>query len=271
MSNADQAEYWAAQTGWVAHQKQMDLTLAPVLDLLLKHAALRPGERVLDIGCGTGNSTLAAAAVADHVTGLDISPTLLDLARTRAVDNVSFTEADAQTYRFRPDYDAVISRFGVMFFNDTTAAFRNILTALKPGGRLTLTAWGPPHLNPWFMEPAAVAAAHLGDPPKTDRTLPGPFAFENADRVLPMFGAAGVQTAECQAIPLTLAAGSLPDAAELCTHIGPARRVLNHFEGSEDDRLTIRAGIADVFAKYDTVGGLQIPAVINLYTGQAPA
>ncbi|NSX55144.1 class I SAM-dependent methyltransferase [Parasulfitobacter algicola] len=271
MSNSDQADYWTGQAGWVEQQDKLDATLAPVLDLLLAKSALTPNDRVLDIGCGTGASTIAAASSAGYVTGLDISPTLLACAKTRTshVQNIDLIQADAQTYAFDTPFDVVISRFGVMFFEDTVAAFQNILYNMKPGGRIIMAAWGPPHQNPWFMEPAAVASAHLGDPPKTDRTLPGPFAFEDAPRVLDLLTKAGVKNPACDAVTVHLTAGPLMQAAELCTHIGPAKRALGHFNGSEPVRIAIRDGIMDVFTKYDRPNGLQIPAVINLFTGHA--
>ncbi len=277
MSNADQAEFWTGQVSWVTFQRQMDLTLAPVLDMLLERADLHDSESVLDLGCGTGDSTLAAAervGPGGQVTGLDISPTLLDLARKRVKDHngarIELIEADAQTHSFADRSDVMISRFGVMFFADTAAAFRNIATGLKPGARLVMATWGAAPQNPWFMEAAAAARAHLGDPPKTDRTLPGPFAFEDSARILPQMREAGLENVAVEEVALELAAGALDDAAMMSSHLGPANSVLRHFEGTEQDRRIVRANIADRFAKYETDDGLKIPALINLYTATCP-
>lgn len=277
MSNADQAEFWAGQVSWVTYQRQMDLTLAPVLDMLLERADLQAGESVLDLGCGTGDSVLAAAqrvGPGGRVTGLDISPTLLDLARQRVKGHmgarIDLIAADAQIHPFANQSDVMISRFGVMFFADTAAAFRNIATGLTPGARLVVATWGPAPQNPWFMEAAAAARAHLGDPPKSDRTLPGPFAFEDPARILPQLRQAGLDHVAVEEVPVELAAGALEDAATVSSHLGPANSVLRHFEGTEQDRAIVRENIAASFAKYQTKNGLRIPALINLYTATCP-
>ncbi|MEM8692490.1 MAG: methyltransferase domain-containing protein [Pseudomonadota bacterium] len=278
MSNADQAEFWTDVAGhkWVTHQHGMDATLAPVLDLVLAEADLQTGEHVLDIGCGAGTSTFAAADyVGDQgrVTGLDISPTLLKHARTQAADKpqARFVQADAQTHAFDHAYDVMISRFGVMFFADTTAAFANITKGLKSCARMIMAAWGPAPQNPWFMDAAAVASDVMGKPPKTDRTLPGPFAFEDAQRVVRMLEAAGLQDVKCDAKSLHLTpSGSAYDVALQSTHIGPAQSILSLFEGNEADRMRIAKTLANTFASYGTADGLRIPAVINLITARAP-
>ncbi|MEM8578924.1 MAG: methyltransferase domain-containing protein [Pseudomonadota bacterium] len=272
--NADQADFWAGATSWVDHQAAMDGVLAPVLDALLARADLQPGWDVLDIGCGTGASTLAAAQAvgpAGSVTGLDISPALLGLARdrTEGLPNVTLIEGDAQTHPFAPaSADAVISRFGVMFFADTTAAFANIARALRPGATMSLAAWGPAPQNPWFMLPAKVARARLGTPPKVDRTLPGPFAFEDANRTHSMLTDAGLDVS-IDTVELTLDGGPSPaEAAALCTRIGPAASILRQFEGTEDDRQAIAAGIASEMAQWHQ-GHVHIPACIHLITAHA--
>ena len=135
LDNSDQAEFWTTSAGqkWVEQQEMLDAFMQPVLDGVLNRAALRLGQQVLDIGCGTGASTLQAA---DHVGGdgfvfgADISPTMLAHARTRAatVWNVAFQIADASEYAFdTAAYDHLISRFGVMFFADPVASFQNMI------------------------------------------------------------------------------------------------------------------------------------------------
>lgn len=270
--NTDQAEFWSTTAGenWVACQAAMDTLLAPVLDLVLDHAKLQPGEHVLDIGCGAGTSTAQAArqvGVSGSATGLDISDTLLAQARQQYGNSASFVLADAQTHAFDPGQsDILISRFGVMFFADNVAAFANMARALKPGGRMILAAWGPAPNNPWFMIPAQVAAARLGKLPKTDRTLPGPFAFEDQARVVDILARAGLNdiTAKTHRLHLTPQNG-VEGAATLCCQIGPAEKALRHFEASQNDRDAIRADIADAFKPFDGPT-LRIPADINLFT-----
>ncbi|MEL7098613.1 MAG: methyltransferase domain-containing protein [Pseudomonadota bacterium] len=272
-ANADQAEYWAGASSWVDHQQAMDVVLAPVLEGVIARAGLAPGMSVIDIGCGTGASTLAAAesvGLGGSVTGLDISPTLLDLARPRTASHpqIQLIEGDAQAHPFpKESADALISRFGVMFFADTTAAFANMARALKPGAAMTVAAWGPAPQNPWFMLPAKVARARLGDPPKVDRTLPGPFAFEDETRTRTLLEAAGLEV-DIDTADIALDGGTDPHtAAELCTRIGPAASILKTFEGTEADRRAIRDGIAETMHDW-TADRVRIPARIHFITAR---
>ncbi|MEO0936673.1 MAG: class I SAM-dependent methyltransferase [Pseudomonadota bacterium] len=276
--NADQAQFWSSPAGqsWVTHQESMDTVLQPVLDAVFARAALGAGMSVIDIGCGTGASSLQAAGIvgdAGHVTGFDISPVLLGHARRRAagLDNVTFIEGDAQVHAFEAaSADAIISRFGVMFFADTTAAFANMARALRPGAAMTMAAWGPAPQNPWFMVPAKVARARLGDPPKVDRTLPGPFAFEDAARTQALLEAAGLHV-EIDTQELTLDGGTDPVvAAELCSRIGPANSIMRQFEGTEEDRLAIRDGIAAEMGQW-SADRVRIPATIHIITARNTA
>lgn len=279
MPNLDQAEFWTRSAGpaWVTYQDQMDTLLAPVLDLLIDRAQLTSGMRVLDIGCGTGASLAQLAQAvgsAGHVTGLDISETMLHQAHDRLgfIPHVQLALADAQTHIFEQPFDIIFSRFGMMFFDDNAAAFANLRTALAAGGRMIFAAWGPPRDNPWFVEAAAAAAEVLGPVPKVDRSLPGPFAFEDADRVLKIMQAAGLQDVGAEALPLCLTPhGTLQDTAELCCHIGPADHALQYHEADAERHKEVRAALVDQFAKYDGPNGMRVPAMINLFTAAAPS
>ncbi|MBY5932475.1 class I SAM-dependent methyltransferase [Tateyamaria omphalii] len=278
MSNAEQEEFWTSDAGpnWVSEQESMDALLAPVLDLLLDRAPLMPGDSVLDIGCGTGVSVAEAArhvGPSGHVTGLDISQTMLDLAARRtSAANTSFLKADAQTHRFDTHFDAMISRFGVMFFNDTVAAFANLDTALAPGGTMTFAAWGPAPQNPYFMVPAKAAVGVLGEMPKVDRTLPGPFAFEDSARVLDMMTRAGLTDPSVETVHLDLTPpGNATDTAALLLKIGPAQRALDYHQADEPTTAQVSEAVADAIAQFDTDLGLRIPACIHIYTARKPA
>ncbi|MEP2889386.1 class I SAM-dependent methyltransferase [Tateyamaria sp.] len=280
MSNTDQQEFWSDRAGpsWIARQSQLDALFQPVLDLVLGSADLTAGMRVLDVGCGTGTSVAQAAdrvGASGHVTGIDIAQTMLGHAELAFSNrtNVSFANNDAQTYPFESEqFDALISRFGVMFFSDTTAAFANMARGLGKGARLTMATWGPAPKNPFFMTPAAVAKTMLGPMPQVDRTLPGPFAFEDADRILPMLRDAGLTDATVQSVDLALTpAGDAATLARLCCDIGPAQSALQHHDATAQDRANLEAAIAAQFAANDTAQGLRIPACINLYSARKPA
>jgi len=279
MSNADQEEFWSTVAGqsWVTLQLEMDAMLQPVLDLVLQRAALPVGARVLDVGCGTGASVLQAAdhvGSEGHVTGLDISQTMLDLARSRLSDysNTNCLKADAQIHAFDAQgYDTLISRFGVMFFDDTTAAFSNMARALAPGAPLTFAAWGPAPQNPYFMQPAMISSQILGPMDKMDRTLPGPFAFEDDQRIIPMLRAAGLQDVSVDPVSLHLTPpGTAQKTAELMCMIGPAERTLSHYEATDTDRARLVTALADWLTTCETDRGIEIPALINLYQAKAP-
>lgn len=275
--NQDQQDFWSSQAGekWVQHQRDMDALLAPVLQLVLDHADLKAGETVMDIGCGAGTSTAKAAKLVGgngHCTGVDIADTLLDHA-ARELDrkNIDWVLADAQTHSFQSEiFDAIISRFGVMFFADNVAAFTNIRTSLKRNGRIVMAAWGPAPENPWFMLPAKAAKAQLGQMPKTDRSRPGPFAFEDQTHVVAMLEAAGFSKVETSNHALELTAtNGLEAAAELCCEIGSANAALQYFGGTQQDRNAIETTIASLFKPFEIKEGLHIPASIHLFTAQA--
>jgi SAM-dependent methyltransferase len=280
MINDDQEEFWNVSAGpaWVALYSQMDALMLPVLDLLLETAALRAGDRVLDIGCGTGASVLEAVnlvGATGHVTGCDIAETMLEFAaqRLRKHPNITLLRADAQVHPFaKNSVSAVISRFGMMFFDDSVAALENIAGALTDGGAITFVAWGPAPENPWFMEPAHAANELLGPLPKVDRTLPGPFAFEETDRVTAMMAEAGLVdiTARTANIDLT-PEGNLMATADLCCHIGPADKALQYHEATEAERAALCTAIVTRFAKYDGPTGLHIPASINVFQARKSA
>lgn len=251
--------------------------LQPVLDMVLEQAALQPGHSVVDIGCGAGTSVVQAArAVGSQgmVLGVDVSAPLLDHANRLITDipNAQVREADAQVADLGGPFDGMISRFGVMFFDDTPAAFANIAKALKPRVPLVMAAWANAGQNPYFMEAAAAAHDILGKPPKTDRSLPGPFAFEHPERVQRDLAAAGLVDIEIDTRELSLPmAASLDAAGDLAMAIGPAQSVMRHFEGTPADSAAIRARIMDRFAQFQTDHGVNVPALVHLITARTNA
>jgi SAM-dependent methyltransferase len=237
LANADQAEYWNSESGrrWIAHQEALDQRLAPLTELLMARAQVHSGECVIDVGCGTGATTLhLAGAVGAYgsVLAVDISDPLLAVARRRLLQaghaNVRFVLGDAQVHRFeRMSYDLVISRFGVMFFEDPVGAFRNLLVALRPGGRLAFVCWRPLEDNPWFALPLEVGIEKLGPPKPRPRRAPGPLALSEPDYINDILSAAGFGCIQIDRVDTWLpGAGSPREEAELASQVGPLARLM---------------------------------------------
>jgi SAM-dependent methyltransferase len=279
--NSAQAEYWNTAPGrkWLDHQEVLDALLAPALEVLLVHAGLVPGERVLDIGCGTGASSLAAALAVGsegRVEGVDIAAELLSRAAERAASaglgNLRFTLADAAVHPFPPaGHDALISRFGAMFFTDPVAAFANLARALRPGARVVLVAWAELARNPWFALPRDAAERRLGPAPADDPVAPGPMAFQDRARVAGLLEAAGFRDVSAEAATAALTPrGDMGEVARFMTRVGPASALLRHYDGTDEDAAAIAADCERAVAAFVTPAGLRIPAVLNVFAARWP-
>src|SRR5262245_12673652 len=199
--NTDMIKYWNDQVAakWVADNDQLDAMLSPLGAAAIDRGAPRAGERVIDVGCGMGQTSLQLAervGAKGAVLGVDISTPMLERARERAraagVTQASFENADAQTHSFPPaSFALLFSRFGVMFFADPTAAFTNLGRALKPGGRLAFVCWQPLLQNPWMRDMLGAIAKHVTLPPPAAPNAPGPFAFGDPARVRGILERAG--------------------------------------------------------------------------------
>lgn len=200
-----QGQDWSGEMGekWNRHRAQFEGMIAPIGQATLAQAAFRKGERVLDIGCGGGPTTLDIARAVGpdgKVLGIDISPVLVLTAQERAgqaqLHNAHFVCGDAATMRLPPPpYEHLFSRFGVMFFNDPFAAFKNMRQMLDDQGRLTFCCWGPPPENPWVGKLAELVGRHVVLPPP-DPTAPGPFAFADQTRTRGILEQAGFRNIE---------------------------------------------------------------------------
>src|ERR1700753_1453003 len=197
-ANADQIKYWNGPTGhkWTQFQADMDHNLADATAGVLRFAAAKPGEHVLDVGCGAGQTTLLlarAVGLSGRVLGVDIPQPMLAAAGKAAAElpNVRFVEGDASRHPFEQQCDLAFSRFGVMLFDDPPAAFANIRGALKPGGRLAFVCWRPAMENEWVSVPLAAAKDLLPAQPPPDPLAPGPFAFADPQRVRDVLGKGG--------------------------------------------------------------------------------
>lgn len=201
MPNVDQMDYWGGSGGehWVAEQVRYDEINAEFGARLVAVLAPQPGERVLDVGCGNGALSLAISrlvAPTGLVLGLDLSGPMLDVAAQRAraaqVSNAIFERGDAQTYQPEvASFDALVSRFGVMFFDDPDAAFANLARSLRPGGRVAFTCWQDVLANEWLMVPVGAALAHVPLPELGEPGQPGPFSLAEPDRIRSILVGAG--------------------------------------------------------------------------------
>ncbi|MBT5484608.1 MAG: class I SAM-dependent methyltransferase [Gammaproteobacteria bacterium] len=197
-----ESDSWAGDMGekWNTYADQFEGMIAPVGKAAIEYAGFQAGERVIDIGCGAGATTFQIAGqVGDgHVTGLDLSQTLVDTANQRLSksghSNVDFICADAASSS-QAEYDVLFSRFGVMFFEDPYGAFQNMRTFLKEKGRISFVCWGPPAEQPWVGQLMAIAAKYVELPPPVPNA-PGPFAFGNQDYLRDILVKAGFKDIE---------------------------------------------------------------------------
>lgn len=183
---------------WLAQLNQFEGMINPIGQVLIDRAAFRAGERVVDVGCGAGGTSIdIARKVAPHgaVVGVDISPQLIEAAARRqqaeCVPNVSFQCADAATVSLDgPRFDRLFSRFGLMFFTDARAAFANLRTLVRDGGRADFCVWAPARENPWITQVMGIVGQHVDLPAPVPRT-PGPFALDDLDYVRELLDGAG--------------------------------------------------------------------------------
>lgn len=272
IANSQQISYWNEQAGprWVRLQERLDAQLRPLGRAVLAAADLGAGQRVLDVGCGCGDSSLEAAervAPDGAVTGVDVSAPMLTRARERArragLAAATFLEADAQSHGFEPGgFDAVISRFGVMFFQSPEAAFANLRAALAPGGRLCFVCWQGLARNVWMSAPLSAVARLLTLPPPPDPCAPGPFAFADPDRVRAILAAAGFASVAVDPLEGDLSLGgtrSPEEAAAFLVEIGPAAHALREAGADEALRERVLAAAAQALAPFVGDDGVRAP------------
>jgi hypothetical protein len=180
--------------------------------------------------------------------------------------------ADAQTHRFeRACHDRVVSRFGVMFFDDPIGAFANLAGALRPGGHLAFVSWGPLEDNPWFALPLEVAVPSLGPPDPQPPRTPGPLALSEPDYIQEILSGAGFAKIRIERVNTHLpGARSTREEAELMSLFGPLARLLRERSADEATRATLIAELADRLAPYATADSVRVPAVAHLVTATTP-
>jgi SAM-dependent methyltransferase len=274
-TNAEQAAHWnnSDEIGhWLTHQRRHDTMLAPFSTMLFDALQLTSGERVLDVGCGTGATTRAAAALVapGAAVGVDISAPMLERSRADSADarlaNVMFERADVQVHPFDDAvFDAVMSRFGIMFFDDPVAAFANLHRASRPGGRLAFVCWQPLTANEWLVVPGAALAEHVAIPPAAAPGAPGMFAFAEPDRVRQVLTDAGWRdiTVTSQDTPMLVGGGgSIDDTVEFLRTGSLGCALL----AGADAATTTRAldAVRDALVPYLSTDGARLDAAVWL-------
>jgi SAM-dependent methyltransferase len=267
--NAEQVRFWNEVAGpkWVKNQQRLDEMIGALGAAAIERAAPKPGERVLDVGCGCGTTSLELrhlVGAQGEVLGVDLSEPMLDVARRRSTQTgLHFEKADAQTAPLPPDhFDLVFSRFGVMFFADPVAAFANLRRALRASGRLTFLCWQPPQRNPWMTVPMMAVAEVVPLPPPPAPDAPGPFSFGDPARVERILAEAGYRDVTIDAVeqPLWIGGrgGSLDDVVDFALQLGPAVNALGDAPAEQRARAAIR--IRDALMPYAVGEDVQMHA-----------
>jgi len=250
----EQAKLWNTTSGcaWVQEQQLLDQLLQPFEDVLMEAVSADPRGWVLDVGCGTGSTTVAAARLLGEqgtCTGIDISEPMLEVARMRSErENLptDFICADAQTYAFEPgSFEMIISRFGVMFFEDPTAAFANLRRAATDSARLCFIAWRGAADNPFMTTAERAAAPLLPNIPPRKPDAPGQFGFADAQRVRRILEQSGWTGFEARPLDVVCRLPE-PELIGYFTKFGPLGQVLQ-----QADEATRKQVIATVRAAFD--------------------
>ncbi|MBN34678.1 MAG: SAM-dependent methyltransferase [Rhodospirillaceae bacterium] len=273
--NSEQIDYWNGDAGdkWVDAQERLDPVLEGMGLLGMDQGGVNPGERVIDIGCGCGATSLELArrvGPMGSVLGVDISSPMLRRAAERAaaesLGHAVFANADASSYQFEEGAaDLVFSRFGVMFFRNSDEAFTNIRRGMRPGGRLCFVCWQPLIKNAWVTLPRDIALRHVPPPEPPNPDDPGPFAFADPAKVEGILGRAGFSDAAMTPYDTTMYhLGSVEEVTHFMIYFGPASRLLE--EADNDVKTTVEAEVrAEIAARHDGEG-VAFPAAVWVAT-----
>jgi SAM-dependent methyltransferase len=273
-SNADQIAYWNGDVGkrWAAQQTRLDTMLAPISDAILTTANAKPGERVLDVGCGCGDTSIKLAKHGAHVTGIDVSAPMLALAKRRAQETnaaVTFTEADAAAQKFDTHgFDLLFSRFGVMFFANPDEAFANMRKALKPGGRTAFVCWRDWRENEWVRVPIMAVRPHVPPQPQLGPEDPGPFAFADPARVRRILANGGFDVITLKPFDTKVEIGAtLDDAVGYLQEFGPISRALTDASPAQKEQAA--KALREALAPFAKTSPITLGAAVWLVTAKA--
>jgi SAM-dependent methyltransferase len=276
-ANADQFAYWNDERGaaWVELEEHTDALTRPFGGPALDALGVAPGERLLDVGCGCGDTTIELArrtGPTGHVVGIDLSAQLLERGHARSAEagvaNVEFRQGDAQTDALPDGLDGLYSRFGVMFFEDAPAAFANMARALRPGGRLAFVCWQGLDRNPWMSVPARAVEPHVGrvDLPAGD--VPGPFSLADPRRTRALLEGAGLVDVRVDPLELeiVLPGGDLEHVAGVMLAVLPTRQVVRG--ASPEARAQARRAVEAALAPYRAGQSVRVPGAAWVLTGR---
>lgn len=268
---------WAGARGdkWRAHLGAMEATLRPVDSPLLRALELGAPARIADIGCGGGGTTLELlrqAPLGSIVHGFDISPSLVEIARGRiapGTGSIAFEVADVANAS-PPDggYTRLVSRFGVMFFDDPPRAFENLARWLSPGGRFAFAVWGETSANPWMSSVTEVVSSVIEVPP-AQPDAPGAFRYADSGRLLGLLDRAGFGSLEARAWRGSLPVGGGLPAAEaasfaLASYVNFAELLAG---AGEEARRSVHRALTARFAQHEEGGVVRMAASVHIVTG----
>jgi SAM-dependent methyltransferase len=279
IANQDQSDRWnSGDDGihWIAEKDRYDRMLEPAQKLLMASAELEMGQEILDVGCGSGATTLEAAGrvAPGRVLGLDLSGPMLDRARSDAerarLDNVEFVRGDAQTLEWDRSFDVVISRFGVMFFENPGAAFANLHTACRRGGRLVFVSWQPMIENEWLLVPGAALAEHVPLPDPAPTNAPGMFGLSDPDRIRQLLDGAGWNevTVAPRHAPLLIGGGGTVEETLRFLRTGSLGRAMLDGVGPEVEARALQS-IREVLQSRADEEGVRLDAAMWLVSASA--
>ena len=283
--NADQISYWNEVAGakWVANQDRLDRLMTPLTEALVAAAAPRRGELVVDVGCGCGDLALRLAEAvgsAGLVRALDISRPMLAHAEARRAAlgegdraTIQWIPADASAYQLPPVTDLMVSRFGVMFFDDRPAAFANLHGALGEGGRFAFLTWRHRAEVEWLCAPLGWIASVL-PPQDEEEDEVGPFALADEAATIAMLTTAGFKEVAATPVDEALVIGeggsdavAVDDALKLLSETGMAARLM--LDACEDAKAKARELMREGLAERSRDGRVSLGGACWLYTGRA--
>ena len=270
--NIEQSEYWNEKSGpkWVKNEDALNERLSILTNELFSRAKIKASDKVLDIGCGGGNTTFRVSKLlidGGHVVGADISHTLLNHAKSKFsnIEGMKFVHCDAQNYSFDENYfDKVISRFGVMFFKDPSEAFKNILGSMRINGSLNFVCWTNLMENDFITEGMDIITKYTQKVLPDVTKDPGPFAFSDREYVKEVLKSAGFKNINIDKVYTSISTkDSTEKDAELLMGIGPRARILSEGNLSNEKMSMIKNEIIQLCEKRKMGKEISYKACLN--------